>query len=329
MGGVRGFQLLLVLLILGGCASRLPRTEAPLADGPVPPALHAETITSGDVIEVGFFLVAKTEPLAYRLGLGDVLRINVADHTELDRDEIMVLPDGTVSLPLIGTFAAAGQTLPEFARVLEAAYARARLRDPRVVVSVVRGQQRLRQFMQYIGADRGNNRLTLMVFDRQPLELPMIPAVAVDRPLEALRDDIRAAYWREFGEQMAVTVNVVKRAEPTLYVMGEVKKPGPLGLVRPVNLVSAIAMAGGFTETADEAAILVMRMRPDRDYDYWTLDLRQGLLSPDRQGRFTLRSNDVVYVVRSPIADVNLFVRQYIRGLLPFDLGVGYALSVR
>lgn len=336
VAGVQGVRLLPVLVLvlvvtmaLGGCASRFPRTEAPLADQPLPPDLHAQTITTGDVIEVGYFLVTRTEPLAYRLGPGDVLRISVADHTELDRDEIMVLPDGTVAMPLIGLFAAAGQTLPELARVLEAAYARARLRDPRVVVSVVRGQQRLRQFMQYIGADRGNNRLTLVVFDRQPLELPMIPAVAVDRSLEAMRDDIRSAYLREFGEQLAVTVNVVKRAEPTLYVMGEVKKPGPLGLVRTVNLVSAIAMAGGFTDAADEAAILVMRMRPDHDYDYWTLDLKQGLLSPDRQGRFTLRSNDVVYVARSPIADVNLFVRQYIRGLLPFDLGVGYALNLR
>jgi len=193
----------------------------------------------------------------------------------------------------------------------------------------VRGQQRLRQFMQYVGADRGNNRIVLTVFDLQPLELPMIAPVQVDRPLAALRDEIRLAYAKEFNGQLAVTVNIVKRAEPTVYVMGEVKKPGAMTLIRPVNLVSAVAMAGGFTDLADEAAVLVLRVRPDNDYDYWTLDLKLGLLSPERQGSFLLRSNDVVYVSRSPIADVNLFVRQYIRGLLPFDIGVGYALPLR
>jgi polysaccharide export outer membrane protein len=111
--------------------------------------------------------------------------------------------------------------------------------------------------------------------------------------------------------------------------MGEVKKPGAMAMNRPVNLVSAIAMAGGFTDAADDAAILVMRLRPNNDYDYWTLDLKRGLLAPEQQGGFALRSNDVVYVARSPIANANLFVQQYIRGLLPFDLGIGYAIQVR
>lgn len=323
------YSLALPLVLLAGCASRFPRTELPLPAGLPAVPLYADRVTNGDVIDVSYFVVPRVEFQAYRVGIGDVLRVSVADHVELDRDEIVVLPDGTVSLPLIGSFSAVDQTLPDLARLFEAAYAKARLREPRAVVSLVRGQQRLRQFMQYIGADRGNNRIALTVFDLQPLELPMIAPVQVDRPLAALRDEIRLAYAKEFNGQLAVTVNIVKRAEPTVYVMGEVKKPGAMALVRPVNLVSAIAMVGGFTELADEAAVLVLRLRPDNDYDYWTLDLKQGLLSPDRQGSFLLRSNDVVYVSRSPIADVNLFVRQYIRGLLPFDIGVGYALPLR
>lgn len=296
---------------------------------PADTALHADVITNGDVIEVGYFLVAKAEAQVYRIGIGDVLRVNVADHAELDRDELVVLPDGTISMALVGSFMAAGKTVVELSRMFEKAFAQARLKEPHIVVSVVRGQQGLRQFMQYLGADRGSNRLALAVFDRQPLELPMIPAVAVARPLAEVREDIRAAYARAFGDQLAVTVNLIKRAEPTLYVMGEVKRPGAMGISRTVNLVSAVAMAGGFTDAADETAILVMRVRPDHDYDYWTFDLKQGLLSPERQGAFVLRSDDVIYVARSPIADVNLFVRQYIRGMLPFDVGAGFAVQIR
>lgn len=49
----------------------------------------------------------------YLLGPGDQLTISVAGVTELDRERI-VLPDGTILLPLIGAVPAAGRTLAEF-----------------------------------------------------------------------------------------------------------------------------------------------------------------------------------------------------------------------
>ena len=331
-GGRRGLSQWSVLgltLLLGACASRFPPSDTPLPP-PLPViVLHPNVITTGDVIEVAYFFTGGADEQAYRVGIGDILRITVADHSELDRDEIVVLPDGQVSLPLIGTLPAAGRALAEIARMAEAAFVKARLRDPRVVLYVTRGQSRLRQFMQNLGADRGVNKLNFTVFDTTPIEVPLVPPIAVERPLAAIRDDIRSAYAREFGNQLSVTVNLIRRAEPTLYVMGEVKKPGALGLVRPVNLVTAVAMAGGFTDNADERAILVLRVRPDQNYDYWTFDLRDKLLTSEQQGSFALQGNDVIFVARSPIADVNLFVRQYIRGLLPFELGAGFAFQVR
>ena len=312
-----------------GCASRFAPSDTPLPPLPPTATLHPNTITNGDVIEVAYYFTGRSDAKTYRVDVGDILRIQVSDHAELDRDDIGVLPDGSVSLPLLGTLPVMGLTLAEIASAAESGYSKARLRNPRVVISITRSQSRLRQFMQHLGADRGVNKVSFTVFDKDPLEMALIPPVAIDRPLSAIREDIRAAYGREFGDQLAVTVNLVRRAEPTLYVMGEVKKPGAMGLVRPVNLVTAIANAGGFTDTADETAILVLRPRPDFNYDYWTFDLKSGLLSEEQQGRFSLQGNDVVYVARSRIADVNLFVRQFIRGLLPFELGAGFAIQVR
>ena len=72
--------------------------------------------------------------------------------------------------------------LTEISRLSEAAFGKAHLRDPRVVISLTRGHSRLRQFMQHLGADRGVNKVTYTVFDRDPLEVPLIPPVEVDRP---------------------------------------------------------------------------------------------------------------------------------------------------
>jgi protein involved in polysaccharide export with SLBB domain len=316
-----------IVLILTGCASRFAPSDTPLPPANPPGSVHPISVTSGDVLEVGYFFTSKTESRAYRIGVGDVLSVTVADHPKLQRDEVVVLPDGTVSFPLIGSLPAVGQTVQELADDAARAYNREWLRDPRVVISVVKGQQRLRQFMQYVGVDRGVNKLQFTVFDNQPIELPLIPPVAIERPLSVIRNEIREAYALEFGDQVAVTVNLVKRVEPMLYVMGEVLKPGAVPLTRPTNLLTAIATAGGFAETADQGAVLVVRFSPEGSYDYWTFDFKKGLFSEGTPASFYIRNNDVVYVARSPIANVDLFVKQYIRGLLPIDVGAGIPLG--
>lgn len=314
-------------MVLTACASRFGPADVPIPSPAPTPTLHPDVVTNGDVLEIGFFPTTRRAPETYRIGVGDVLRVSVADHPELTLELVNVLPDGTSSLPLIGSIAVAGLTVREVEETARRAYVKEQIRNPRVVVSVSKDLQRLRQFMQAIGADRGGNRMQLTVFDRQPLELPLIPPVAVDRPLTEIREEIRATYGREFGDQLDVTVNLVKRAEPTLYVMGEVRKPGGLTIARPTNLLTAIASAGGFAETADERSVLVVRFRADGNYDHWTFDLRKGLVGENRPAGFVLRGNDVVYVARSPIADANLFVQQYIRGLLPFEVGAGFVIN--
>lgn len=318
---------LALAMLLVGCASRFRPSDIPMPAPSPTPALHPAVVTNGDVLEIGFFPTTRRALETYRIGVGDVLRVSVADHPDLTLDAVNVLLDGTSSLPLVGSIAVAGLTVREVEEAARRAYASEQIRNPRVVVSVVKDMQRLRHFMQAIGADRGGNRMQLTVFDSQPLELPLIPPVAVGRPLTEIREEIRATYSREFGDQLDVTVNLVKRAEPTLYVMGEVRRPGGMTIARPTNLLTAIASAGGFADTADERSVLVVRFRPDGGYDHWTFDLRKDLVGDSRPASFALRGNDVVYVARSPIADANLFVQQYVRGLLPFEVGAGFVIN--
>lgn len=85
----------------------------------------------------------------YRIGPGDVLRVNVFGRPELSsaplHDEIVGSPvegDGTLMLPLVGSLAVSGLTTREVARSVEQALARY-LKEPHVDVAVVRhGSQR-------------------------------------------------------------------------------------------------------------------------------------------------------------------------------------------
>lgn len=54
----------------------------------------------------------------YKVGPGDVLRINVWKHEELSQQAVTVRPDGGLSLPLVGEVPASGRTVEEIATTI-------------------------------------------------------------------------------------------------------------------------------------------------------------------------------------------------------------------
>jgi len=56
-----------------------------------------------------------------------------------------------------------------------------------------------------------------------------------------------------------VTVTVSQATGNRLYVIGEVNKPGEFAMARPINVLQALAMAGGLTPYAERDSIRVLR----------------------------------------------------------------------
>ena len=120
-------QLLLVLLgslLLSGCESGAPvRGEASSAPPPDAPVAQ------------------------YQIGPGDQLQISVWQHPDLS-PSVTVLPDGEISLPLVGEVKASGLTEKDLAAVIREKIAEF-VRSPEVTVTVVNAesanfQQRIR-----------------------------------------------------------------------------------------------------------------------------------------------------------------------------------------
>lgn len=112
----RIFTLLsMVLLLAHGCSS-VPRPNATM------------TTPAVDSTEAGLLD-------AYRIGVGDSLQVSVWRNEELSA-EVIVLPDGTISVPLAGRIKAAGATTEaledEISNVLDNY-----VRQPEVTVSVL------------------------------------------------------------------------------------------------------------------------------------------------------------------------------------------------
>ncbi|WP_447979302.1 polysaccharide biosynthesis/export family protein [Candidatus Nitrospira bockiana] len=103
-----------------------------------------------------------------------------------------------------------------------------------------------------------------------------------------------------FVANPAVSVSVKEINSYSIFVLGEVSKPGKYHLKSYTTLLQAISMAGGFTEFAKKNRLQVVRNSPNGDgrlheiripvrYD----DLLAGQGQP---GNFVLKSGDTVVV---------------------------------
>lgn len=115
-----------------------------------------------------------------------------------------------------------------------------------------------------------------------------------------------------------VVVTVRKLGEQTVYVGGEVGRPGSLVFRKGLTPLQAIMAAGGFRDTAAvDSVILVRPARSDGQYIARKLDLERIVMDGDREA-ITLAPHDVLFVPRTRIANANVWVRQHITDLFPF-----------
>jgi protein involved in polysaccharide export with SLBB domain len=122
-------------------------------------------------------------------------------------------------------------------------------------------------------------------------------------------------------------VNVIVKtfANNRVFVSGEVGQQGVLDLSAGLTLYQAIQQAGGFLKTANRRQVVLIR-RHDRDSaSGYAVDLRDVENGAHPQDDVPLAARDIVVVPRSMIANVNVWVEQYVRNNLPVqNVGLGF-----
>lgn len=112
-------------------------------------------------------------------------------------------------------------------------------------------------------------------------------------PLE-VQDEIRSRLQR-YVPDAEVTVSVDTISGYTIFVLGEVEKPGQFTLGRYVDVVQALTLAGGFTPYADNRDIQVLRRQDGREVTF-PFDFRDVSRGRNLQQNIILQSGDVVLV---------------------------------
>jgi len=120
----------------------------------------------------------------------------------------------------------------------------------------------------------------------------------------------------------AISVTIANLGERTVWVGGAVRAPGAVVYRDGMTPLQAIMERGGFLTTARIDSVLRLSRESGTRLDF-TEPLSKG--TPEG---ITLAVNDVIYVPRTFIGDVNVFVQQYIRGILPIEPRVGWGGSL-
>lgn len=151
------------------------------------------------------------------------------------------------------------------------------------------------------------------------ITLPLIPQVmAADRTVPELDALLTQAYASQLRRpEVEVTV---KQATPLkIFVGGEVDKAGVYDMPGDIDALQAVLMAGGFRTSARKSQVVIIRRGPDGRPMMRTANLDAAIYRPGRSDAVPLRRFDIVYVPRSGIAEVGLFVQQYLRDTLPIQ----------
>ncbi|ADJ29601.1 polysaccharide biosynthesis/export family protein [Nitrosococcus watsonii] len=125
--------------------------------------------------------------------------------------------------------------------------------------------------------------------------------------------------------QPEITVIVRNFTGQQIYMGGEVEREGPVEYTAGMTALQAVIKAGGFKETAEPEEVIVIRRTKQNEIRPYRVDLERAYRAP-YEADIWLRPDDVVFVSKSTIAEMNKFVKQYISDLLLFR---GWGFSFR
>ena len=233
----------------------------------------------------------------YAIGIEDQLRIMVWQHPDLTVD-VIVRPDGKVSLPAVGQVQANGVPITTFEDGLTQMFA-VYVKDPRVTVMPLQMNSRK---VFFAGRVRSPN---LVVLKRTQTLLETMTEVAVI-------DDADLAESYVLRKDLVIPVDLIKlldgdvredlvlepldtvvlpAMDKEVFVLGEVTRPGKLRVSRRAALLDALSQAGGPTERASVAGAYLVR-----EGQYVPLKMDNFIPASPNGADLSLQTGDLIFV---------------------------------
>ncbi len=124
-----------------------------------------------------------------------------------------------------------------------------------------------------------------------------------------------------------VSIGLKETPSNRAYVGGAVARPGPYLLNGRVGVMEAITLAGGFDREARYGEVVLIRRNPQNQPMLRTIDMRHFLETGGAPGDVPLAAGDILFVPRSSIAELGLWVEQFINRVVPFERVFSYTIG--
>lgn len=282
-----------------------------------------------EVAENAVFTTVDGKP-SYRIGVGDTIKITFWQDLKPTHESALVRPDGTLSFGYIQDLKVTGLTVDQVDALLTARLAE-QIRQPKVDVAVEKFNSKFVTFSGAIASNpnyrSGPGKYSL---DGKVRVLEMLARAGGPEKDANLRD---VRLRRQDGQTLTlnlykaliegdpgndvivddgdlVFIPTISKEANRVYVFGEVQKPGVYTFEgSETSLFDVISQAGGPTIFATARSTKIVRGDISRP-EVISADVDGLLTKGDHTQNIYLANRDLIYVPRSFIGDVNLFVQR-------------------
>jgi len=244
---------------------------------------------------------AANPAVEYRLGSGDVVRINVYQNPDLML-ETRVTEAGIVSYPLLGTIRLGGLSVTEAEKLIADGLRKGNfIKQPQVtlVVLQVRGNQ-----ASVLGQVNRPGRYPIEVADMRLTDMlataggaaptgSELVVVTGTRNGQPFRQEVDLpSVFAPGGKDKDILISngdtIWVERQPLVYIYGEVQRPGPMRVERSMTVMQVLASGGGLTLRGTQKGIRLHRRATDG---------KTQVIEPTLDDK--VQDGDVVYVRES------------------------------
>lgn len=277
---------------------------------------------------------------SYVLGVGDSIAIR-SFYNEGLNDEVTIRRDGKISLQLIGDIAASGLTPAQLGNNISAKYAELFMSSTEAYAIGVGDALSLK----FLYSDSLNDEITVRQDGKIALQLVEEEIKAAGLTVSELRSLLMKEYSTVLDNpQLTVkiksfrtplitvavktsktpiaTVIVKEFSSQKVYVGGEVGAPGLIHMKGMTTALGALIQAGGSKNSAELNNVVLLRYNMAQKPQAYLLNV-DNIMSGETPD-VILRPYDVLYVPKTVIAKVDLFMDQYLYKLLPINVMFGF-----
>ena len=313
---LRGLLALTTLVLLGACASTPPVHQE--AFRPVERQASMALMSKEDLA-----LIEESNNPVYHLGSGDVLRLEVFGRPEVSGRHI-VGPDGRISVPLAGDITL-GDLTREEGRDLITKRLRTFFTQPFVSLIVdeyTSNQVTVLGRVEHAGVQKFAQSPTLAEVLAGAGAMPILDKQATLTRCAIMRGrdkliwvDLKALLNGDPAYNLRMKkgdiVFIPDSSDTSIYVLGQVARPGSYRLTPRMTVLDALAQAGGPTEDAKLEHIGLYRAGSNSTEVIAFADL----INPARTANFAMEDGVVLFLPRSGLGDFGYFMRQISPGL--------------